>query len=195
MSTDNIIKQMEFIKTADQLKQVIRRNYLIDGSRLENSAEHSWHAALTALLLVEYANEPVDIDKVIRMLLIHDVVEIIAGDTPMYEVDDETEQTEWENEAAETLFGMLPMEQGVSLNAMWHEFEARQSPEACYAKAIDRFMPLFANFESGGKAWYIARVSAERLRQINSIVIDGSKQLWEMGEALIDEAISNGLVQ
>ena len=195
MSRDNIIKQLDFIKTADQLKQVIRRNYLIDGSRLENTAEHSWHAALAALLLVEYANEPVNIDKVIRMLLIHDLVEIIAGDTPMYEVDDATEQTERENEAAETLFGMLPLEQGVSFNSLWHEFEARQSPEARYAKAIDRFMPLYSNFESGGKAWYIARVSTERLRQINSIIIDGSKLLWEVGEGLIDEAISNGMVQ
>ncbi len=195
MDEDKLLKILDFVKNADQLKQVIRRNYLMDGSRLENTAEHSWHVALAALLLVDTANTNVDIDKVIKMLLMHDLVEIIAGDTPMYEVEACEEQEEREAEAAETLFGMLPQEQRDLMKALWLELETRQTPEACYAKAIDRLMPLMLNFENASKAWYPAKVSAKRLKELNEIVADGSKQLWEVGEKIISEAVAKGFVQ
>lgn len=185
-------KQLEFIKEADKLKTVIRRNYLLDGSRFENTAEHSWHAALTAFILKDQANHPVIIDKVIRMLLFHDVIEIKAGDTCMFYPEDEIGQHEREEAAADELFGMLPSDQGEELRNLWLEFEERETPEAKFAKAIDRFMPMLANYESGGKAWKDEHVSAARLREINAIIKDGCVSLWELTQEMIDGGLKNG---
>lgn len=188
----NFQKQLEFIKVADKLKTVIRRNYLLDGSRFENTAEHSWHAALTAFMLKDQANHPVNIDKVVQMLLFHDVIEIKAGDTCMFYPEAEIGQHEREVEAADALFGMLPSEQGEELRNLWLEFEARETPEAKFAKAIDRFMPMLANFESGGQAWKDEHVSAARLREINAIIKDGCVSLWELTQNMIDDGLKDG---
>ena len=192
---NDFLSQLDFIKEADKLKTVIRRNYLLDGSRFENTAEHSWHAALTAFILQDQSNQPVNIDRVIKMLLFHDVIEIKAGDTCMFYLEAEVGQYEREVAAADELFGMLPSDQGDELRNLWLEFEARETPEAKYAKAIDRFMPMLANYESGGKAWQDEHVSAARLREINAIIKDGCKSLWEMTQEMIDDAVSKGLCE
>jgi putative hydrolase of HD superfamily len=192
---NDFLRQLEFIKEADKLKSVIRRNYLLDGSRFENTAEHSWHAALTAFILKDQANHPVNIDKVIRMLIFHDVIEIKAGDTCMFYPEAEIWQYEREVAAADELFGMLPSDQGDELRNLWLEFEERETPEAKFAKAIDRFMPMLANYESGGKAWKDEHVSAARLREINAIIKDGCVSLWKLTQDMIDDAVVKGLVE
>ena len=189
---NDFLSQLDFIKEADKLKTVIRRNYLLDGSRFENTAEHSWHAALTAFILQDQSNQPVNIDRVIKMLLFHDVIEIKAGDTCMFYPEAEIGQHERELEAADELFGMLPSGQGDELRSLWLEFEARETPEAKYAKAIDRFMPMLANYESGGKIWKDEHVTAERLREINEIIKDGCKSLWEITRDMTDDGVKNG---
>jgi len=171
---------LSLVKELDKLKQVVRRNYLLDASRSENTAEHSWHAALSALLLQEFANEPVDIFKVVRMLLVHDVVEIEAGDTYLYDTAAEAGQAERELAAAQNIFGMLPGEEGDQYLQLWLEFEERETPEAKFAKAIDRFMPMMLNYESGGKSWKENEVSRARILEINKIVADGSEALWHL---------------
>lgn len=191
----NFLRQLEFIKEADKLKTVIRRNYLLDGSRLENTAEHSWHAALTAFLLIDQSNQPVIIDKVVKMLLIHDVIEIRAGDTCMFYPEAEIGQHERELVAADELFGMLPSDQRDELQNLWLEFETRETTDAKFAKAIDRFMPMLANYESGGKAWKDEHVTAKRLREINEIIKDGSVSLWKMTQQMIEDAVSRGLCE
>jgi putative hydrolase of HD superfamily len=186
--------QLEFVREVDRLKQVIRRNYLMDGSRAENTAEHSWHAALTAFILQEHANQPVDICRVGKMLLIHDVIEVEAGDTYIYDPTATADQEERELAAAHNLFGMLPEGQGSDLLACWLEFEARQTAEARFAKAIDRFMPMFANYESGGKSWLEHGISKARMLEINHIIADGSETLWQEAQRMIGDAAERGLL-
>lgn len=187
-------KQLAFIKELDKLKLVIRQNYLRDGSRPENTAEHSWQAALSAFILQSYANQPVDICKVGKMLLIHDVVEIEAGDTYIYDTLAAQDQEERELKAAHNLFGMLPTEQANEFLQLWLEFEARQNPEAKFAKAIDRFMPMLANYESRGKSWLEHNVSKARMLEINAIIADGSNTLWEEAQRMIADAVDRGLL-
>jgi len=188
----DFLNQLEFIKEADKLKTVIRRNYLLDGSRFENTAEHSWHAALTAFILQDQSNQPVNIDRVVKMLLFHDVIEIKAGDTCMFYPEAEIGQHKREAEAADALFGMLPSDQREELRNLWFEFEERETPEAKFAKAIDRFMPMLANYESGGKVWEEEHVTSERLREINEIIKDGCTSLWEITQEMTDDGVKNG---
>ena len=183
---------IDFIAYIDQLKSVIRRNGLHDGSRAENTAEHSWHAALSAQVLAPFANEPVDVDKVSRMLLIHDLVEIEAGDTFIYDEDSAALQENAELKAAEEVFGRLPVEQGEVLKALWNEFEARQTPEAKFAKAIDRFMPLFSNANNTGYSWMPHKISRQQVVDRCWIIREGSEKLWELTEKLLDEGVKNG---
>lgn len=195
MMNVNIISQLQFVKELDKLKQVIRRNYLHDASRTENTAEHSWHAALTAYILQEHANYSVDICRVGKMLLIHDVVEIQAGDTYIYDTAASEGQDERESEAAHKLFGMLPSDQAQEYLQLWLEFEARQTPDAKYAKAIDRFMPMLANYESGGISWVEHGVRRERMLELNQIIADGSTALWEEVIRMIADADARSLLQ
>jgi putative hydrolase of HD superfamily len=183
---------IDFIAYIDQLKSVIRRNGLHDGSRAENTAEHSWHAAMSAQVLAPFANEPVDVDKVSRMLLIHDLVEIEAGDTFIYDEGSAALQEEAELKAAEEVFGRIPAEQGQSLKALWEEFEARETPEAKFAKAIDRFLPLFSNARNTGYSWMPYKLSRKQVVDRCWIIQEGSQKLWELTEKLLDESIKNG---
>ena len=153
-------KQVEFIKAIDSLKSVQRKTYLIDQSRFENSAEHSWAVSTFALVLGEYAPEGTDVFKVIRMLLIHDIVEIDAGDTLLYDEAHTESKREREVVAAERLFGLLPKEQAVEFRELWEEFEAEETVEAVFAAGIDRLIPLVHNISTGGRAW---RVNVGRL--------------------------------
>ncbi len=183
---------IDFISYIDQLKKVIRKNALHDGSRGENTAEHSWHAALSALLLHQYANQPVDVNKVIQMLLIHDLVEIEAGDTFVYDQPKVIFQEKVEAKAARTVFCQLPNEQGQRLKTLWEEFEARETPEAKFAKAIDRFLPLYSNIFTKGYSWQPYNVSLPQVREIASIIEDGSIKLWHLVEKMLDDAVQEG---
>lgn len=188
-------QDLAFVAYIDRLKNVIRVNGLFDGSREENTAEHSWHAALTALILAPYADEPVDVDRVIRMLLVHDLIEIEAGDTFAY-ADPEVlaQQEALEIEAAEVVFGQVSSPLNEELRALWDEFEARISPEAKFAKAIDRFMPLFSNIQNGGEIWKQRGVKLAQVRQNIAIIREGSTRLADIAENLAVDAARQGIL-
>ncbi|MET2972226.1 HD domain-containing protein [Vibrio harveyi] len=190
---ERLEKQLALLIELDQLKSVLRRTRVksADG-RLENSGEHSWHVALMAVLMQEHANAPVDIARVMKMLLIHDVVEIDAGDTFVYDVAASKEQEEKEFRAAQRLFGMLPSDQGEELLALWHEFEAAQSNDAKYAKALDRLIPMLLNYHNDGQSWKENGVTRKQALTINKRIEFGSVTLWDKAKELIEDATENG---
>ena len=158
-------QQIDFLVEIDKLKKVLRQTWLLDQSRYENDAEHSWHIAMAAMLFLEYADDPqVDLLRVIKMLLVHDLVEIDAGDTYAYDEKACLDQPEREQKAAERIFGLLPPDQSAEFRGLWEEFEARQTPEARYAAALDRFQPLLHNYRTGGRAWLDHAVTSDRVR-------------------------------
>ena len=193
--TSSTTRLIDFISYVDQLKSVIRKNGLHDGSRSENTAEHSWHAALSALLLVPYANESVDINKVTRMLLIHDLVEIEAGDTSVYDKDGVALQEQAEKHAAEIVFNKLPEDIANDLRQLWDEFETRQTPEAKFAKAIDRFLPLLSHYKNDGISWQSLDITANEVLDICSLIGDGSEVLWQQVQEMIDECVDKGILR
>ncbi|HCG7931315.1 TPA: HD domain-containing protein [Vibrio parahaemolyticus] len=186
-------KQLALLIELDKLKSVLRRTRVKSAEgRLENSGEHSWHVALMAVLMEEHANAPVDICRVMKMLLIHDVVEIDAGDTFVYDTAASKEQAEKEIKAAERLFGMLPIDQGQELLALWQEFEAAQSDDAKYAKALDRLIPMLLNYHNNGQSWKENSVTREQALTINKRIEFGSVTLWDKAKELIEEATEKG---
>ncbi|HCG6968944.1 TPA: HD domain-containing protein [Vibrio parahaemolyticus] len=186
-------KQLALLIELDKLKSVLRRTRVKSAEgRLENSGEHSWHVALMAVLMEEHANAPVDICRVMKMLLIHDVVEIDAGDTFVYDTAATKEQAEKEIKAAERLFGMLPTDQGQELLALWLEFEAAQSDDAKYAKALDRLIPMLLNYHTNGQSWKENSVTREQALTINKRIEFGSVTLWDKAKELIEEATEKG---
>ncbi|HCE1828641.1 TPA: HD domain-containing protein [Vibrio parahaemolyticus] len=186
-------KQLALLIELDKLKSVLRRTRVKSAEgRLENSGEHSWHVALMAVLMEEHANAPVDICRVMKMLLIHDVVEIDAGDTFVYDTAATKEQAEKETKAAERLFGMLPIDQGQELLALWQEFEAAQSDDAKYAKALDRLIPMLLNYHNNGQSWKENSVTREQALTINKRIEFGSVTLWDKAKELIEEATEKG---
>ncbi|WP_319537261.1 HD domain-containing protein [uncultured Vibrio sp.] len=190
---DRLEKQLKLLIELDQLKSVLRRTRVKSGEcRLENSAEHSWHVALMAVLMEEHANFPVDIGRVMKMLLIHDVVEIDAGDTFVYDTVASKEQAEKEIKAAERLFGMLPSEQGKELLALWHEFEAARTDDAKYAKALDRLIPMLLNYHNSGQSWQEHGVTREQALTINKRIEFGSVTLWDKAKEMIEDATDKG---
>ncbi|WP_273993160.1 HD domain-containing protein [Vibrio parahaemolyticus] len=190
---DRLEKQLTLLIELDKLKSVLRRTRVKSAEgRLENSGEHSWHVALMAVLMEEHANAPVDICRVMKMLLIHDVVEIDAGDTFVYDTAATKEQAEKEIKAAERLFGMLPTEQGQELLALWLEFEAAQSDDAKYAKALDRLIPMLLNYHTNGQSWKENSVTREQALTINKRIEFGSVTLWDKAKELIEEATEKG---
>ncbi|OOQ77913.1 HD domain-containing protein [Vibrio parahaemolyticus] len=190
---DRLEKQLALLIELDKLKSVLRRTRVKSAEgRLENSGEHSWHVALMAVLMEEHANAPVDICRVMKMLLIHDVVEIDAGDTFVYDTATSKEQAEKEIKAAERLFGMLPTDQGQELLALWQEFEAAQSDDAKYAKALDRLIPMLLNYHNNGQSWKENSVTREQALTINKRIEFGSVTLWDKAKELIEEATEKG---
>lgn len=179
----------------DRLKRVIRRNYNADGSRLENTAEHSWQISLMALTLAEHADETVDPQRVVKMLLIHDLVEIDAGDTYLYSNGDVRERERKEQQAAERIFGILPEDQRSEYRQLWDEFEAKESPEARFAKAIDRLMPILNNFYSEGRSWIENDISHEQVIEKCKGIAQGSENLWEFALQIIDEGKDKGYLR
>lgn len=188
-------QQLSFILEIDKLKTVIRQSLLIDMSRRENSAEHSWHLAMMAAVMSEYAIEPVDMLHAIKMLLVHDVVEVDAGDTFAYDTAGYTDKDEREQKAAERIFGLLPAEQGSELRALWEEFEARSTAESKYANALDRLQPLLHNSRTQGGTWRIHNVTKDKvLKRMEPIKI-GMPEVYPMVEKIIEEACQAGWIK
>lgn len=188
----DLVARLRFVLEADALKTVLRRNSLTDGSRRENTGEHSWYISLMAMVLAPYANVPVDIGRVIEMLLVHDIVEIDAGDTFVYDAEARTHKEELEQRAADRLFAMVPGVDGSRLRARWDEFEAGATPEARFAHSVDRLAPLLLNHANRGELWTEYGITAERVADYNAHIADGSDDLWAAARALIDDATANG---
>jgi len=186
--TDRLKQQIEFIIAIDQLKDVLRRTYVMSGDRLENSAEHSWQLAVMGLTLAEHANEPVDPMRVVKMVLVHDIVEIDAGDTYCYDANAELDKAEREQRAADRIFGILPADQAREFRALWEEFEARQTPDARFGAALDRLMPILHNYHTGGRSWREHGIHRSQVIARNRHSAEGSEALWDMARALIEDA-------
>ncbi|MCK5806005.1 MAG: HD domain-containing protein [Lentisphaeria bacterium] len=196
MTSERLSKQLEFIVELDLLKGVGRQSYVLGGARKENTAEHSWHVAVMALLLVEYARERVDPCRVVKMLLLHDVVEIDAGDTFLYDKAGNASKAAREGEAADRIFGLLPDDSAVELRALWEDFEAAETADARFAAAIDRFLPLFHNCLSNGMSWAEHGIRRAQVEQhIRPAIERGAKGLWERAEVMLDEAVAKGILK
>jgi putative hydrolase of HD superfamily len=194
MELKRLEQQIRFIVEIDKLKTVRRRTYVIDEHRSENTAEHSWHIAVMAMILAEYANEKIDVTKVVKMALVHDIVEIDAGDTFMYDTVGALDKAEREQRAAERIFNLLPPDQAVEMRALWEEFEARQSAEARFAAAMDRLTPQLQNFNTNGGSWKDHAISRERVIDRNRTMGEGSADLWEFTQRLLDRAVEKGIL-
>lgn len=180
-------KQMKFIYEIDKVKKIIRKTKIFDGSRHENDAEHSWHLAIMALVLNEHSNKVIDVFKVIKMVLIHDMVEIDAGDTIVYDIDKRQKEKE-ELKCADRIFGLLPDDLRDDFFALWQEFEERTTPEAKFAAAIDRAEPIIQDYYNEGYSWRKHDISKEQVIEVNGYKIeDGLKTLWDHIKSLIDE--------
>jgi putative hydrolase of HD superfamily len=180
-SASRINAQFAFLTEADRLKSVLRATKLCDGSRFENTGEHSWHVALYALVMAEHAAKPVDISRVIKMMLIHDLVEIDAGDTPIHSAAARNlaQQDVIEKIAADRIFGLLPADQAVEFRALWDEFEAAETDDAVFAKSIDRVQPVISNLETGGQSWVEYNVTRDQVEaRVGAKVSRGAPALW-----------------
>jgi putative hydrolases of HD superfamily len=190
-----LLQQIEFIKEIDKIKYILRRTKLINSNRRENDAEHSWHLAVMAMILAEHANEPVDVLKVIKMVLIHDIVEIDTGDIFMFDTTRSHTNTDEERKAARRIFGMLPTAQAEELLALWEEFEAAESNEARFAKALDRLEPLLQNASNEGGTWDEYDVKYDREYRVQQQIADSSDLLWCYAEQLINDCVEQGILK
>ena len=190
--TQRLEQQIAFLNEADKLKQIIRGTTLCDASRYENSAEHSWHLTLYALVLADQAGPDVDITRVIKMLILHDLVEIDAGDNPIFGTHDTAQAAKDETAAAERLFGLLPNDLRDDLRATWEEFEAAQTPSAQFAKSLDRFQPPMQNLASGGGSWIEYKVSEQMVAdRVGSKIAVGAPALWQFARSKIAAFFAN----
>ncbi len=189
-NTGRLARQIAFLLEIDKLKSILRQTYLVNEPRHENSAEHSWHLAMAALILAEHANEPVDSLRVLKMLLVHDIVEIDAGDTYVYAV--QTEKAALEEAAAERVFGLLPEDQRSEVRGLWEEFEARETPDAKFAAGLDRIMPILHNYHTEGRSWRAHGITRSQVLARNGHTAAGSEVLWEYILTLIDDATAKG---
>lgn len=193
MTPSSLDRQLAFLREIDRLKSIVRLSPLIDRSRRENSAEHSWHLAMYALVLAEHAAEPVDIQRVVKMLLIHDIVEIDAGDVPFHVPETHAGQGERERLAAERLFGLLPDDQAAEFRALWDEFEAAASPEARFAKALDRFQPMLHNAATDGGTWVECQVTLEQVEaRCRPPIERGAPALWAAAAEMAEGHFGKG---
>jgi putative hydrolase of HD superfamily len=186
-------QQLAFILEIDKLKSILRQTPITSSERrLENSAEHSWHLAVMAALLAEYAPSAVDTLRVTRMLLVHDIVEIDAGDTFAYDAEGYSDKEERERLAADRLFGLLPADQGAELRALWDEFEAAATPESRFANALDRLQPLLLNSRTGGGSWSNHHVTRAQVLTRMEPIRTGAPELWSVVTAIVDDASARG---
>jgi putative hydrolases of HD superfamily len=185
-------EQLTFLVEIDRLKTIVRQSPLAAAERRENDAEHSWHLAMMVIVLAEYSDEEIDVGHTVQLVLVHDLVEIYAGDTPLYDDAAAVDQRERETEAAGKLFPILPADQAERLRALWDEFEERRTPEARFAKAVDRLQPLLLSWMARGRTWRGWGATADEVRARNSPIGDGSAALWKAGRRLIDEGEARG---
>lgn len=194
MDNERLERQIRFILEADKMKNICRQTLVLHEDRAENDAEHSWHLALMAFLLAEYSNEPVDVCKVMKMVLVHDIVEIDAGDTYCYDTDGNKTKREREEKAADRLFGLLPDDQGKEMRELWEEFERCDTAESKFAAALDRMQPLMLNYTKGGISWKTHNVKYPQVIGRNEKTHEGSEELWSFAKSLLDEAKKSGIL-
>ena len=193
MENARLAQQIRFIVEVDKLKNIFRQTFVTGSRRHENDAEHSWHLCLMVIVLAEHANTPqVDVLRVLKMLLIHDIVEIDAGDTFAYDTARMADQHEREAVAADRLFGLLPADQCAEFRALWDEFEARTTPEAKFAAAMDRFQPMLLNCLTEGAAWKMHGITSDRVIARNRHIEDGAAEVWTHAATMIAEAVAAG---
>lgn len=192
---DRLTRQLDFAAEAGRLKGVLRQTMLTDPARRENSAEHSWHLTVMALALAEHAPPGTDIGTVIRMLVLHDLVEVDAGDLSVYAADAaQHRQHDAERAAAGRIFALLPPDQAAALRQVWDQFEERASPEARFARALDRLQPMLENFRAGGGTWQAQAVTADRVLEKVALIEDGSPALGRYARELIAQAVRDGML-
>ena len=197
--TDNfderLERQLAFMMACEPLKTVLRRSPVLKAGRKENSAEHSWHVALMAWFLAEHADEPVDVGKVIVMMLVHDLGEVDAGDVFVYDKALRDAHHAAERAGVERLATLLPDDQGGAMLELWEEFEAGETSEARYARALDRLQPMLLNYHSEGEAWREHDIHEPQVVEINSAIADGSERLWSRAKKLISDAVKQGFLK
>jgi putative hydrolase of HD superfamily len=191
---ERLQSQLAFIAEIDKMKTIHRLTLLMDKSRCETDAEHSWHVAAAALILKEYAAEEINADRVIQMALVHDLVEIYAGDTPAYDTQGYLSKTERERDAADKIFAILPSIQGQDIRALWEEFEKMETPDAKFAAALDRLMPLISNHFTEGHTWAENNVREEQIYSRMDVIRTAAPKLWPYVQGVIDEGIEKGYV-
>lgn len=195
MQSNSLSKQVSFIKEIDKIKYIQRKTKLFNSDRLENDAEHSWHLAMMTIVLADHSDTPIDVLKVIKMVLIHDIVEIDAGDTFIYDTQKSHTNTDNERIAAQRIFGLLPKEQADELIAIWEEFEEGKTNEAKFAKSMDRFEPLLQNTSNNGGTWKEFDVDYEKVYEKKKVIKAGSSSLWNYAEDLINESVDKGILK
>ena len=195
LNNQRLEQQVAFLERLDLLKQVLRQNLVMDESRRENSAEHSWHAATMVMVLSEYAPQAMDQGRVQQMLLLHDVVEIVAGDTFCFDVEGNKDKEERERRAADQVFGLLPLDQNRALRALWDEFEAGLTVEARFANSLDRFQVLLQNVNTRGGTWRIHNIDKARVIQRMLPIKQGIPALWPLVESYIEKACEQGVLR
>ncbi len=195
MTISRLTQQIQFIIEIDQLKQVLRQTLLNDGSRRENSAEHSWHLAMMVIVLAEYAPQGVTLLSAIKMVLVHDLVEIDAGDTFCYDVQGNESKAQREAQAALRLFGLLPADQASELRSLWEEFEAQETPTAKFAAALDRIQPLLHNQQNRGGTWLIHGITRDQVMKRMAPVETGAPELWLFVQQVIEDCVAAGYLK
>ena len=195
MQTNDLQKQIAFIKEIDKVKYIQRKSRLFNSDRRENDAEHSWHLAMMVIVLAEHSNKPIDVLKVLKMVLIHDIVEIDAGDTFIYSTTENHTNTDEELVAAKRIFGLLPDKQAEELIAIWEEFEEGKTDEAKFAKSMDRFEPLLQDAVNDGGSWMEYDVPYQNVYDVNKIIKNGSTTIWSYAENLINESVDKGFLK
>ena len=196
MDVNRLEQQMRFLVEVDKMKSVYRRTILIDKTRRESDAEHSWHFALMAMLLAEYADpEKVDCARVIRMALVHDLIEIYAGDTFAYDVQGNQDKRQRETEAADKLFALLPEDQAAEIRALWEEFDAMETPDAQYAAAIDRLQPFLNNYLPQGHTWGLGGVKSAQVYERMDPIRVALPEVWPFVDKRIQESIEKGYLE
>ncbi len=191
---DRLEKQLAFLLEIDRQKEIIRQTYLADGSRRESDAEHAWHLAVMCMLLSEYANDAIDVARTMKMLLVHDLVEIDAGDTYAYDAKGNETKGAREQKAADRIFGMLPEDQGAELRGLWDEFEAMETPEAKFANALDKIQPVLLTDQAQGKSWREHGVRKSQIMGRNERTHEGSEILWERIRQIIEKNVEAGFI-
>ena len=195
MDRERFRRQIEFILEIDREKNIVRQTHLTGHGRREDDAEHAWHLAMMTLLLSEYANEPIDTGKTVAMVLVHDLVEIYAGDTYAYDTEGKKSQKERETRAADKLFGILPEDQENEFRSLWEEFEAYETQEARFAHTMDNFQPMLLNNSNGGADWAEHGIARSQVLERNRKTGTGSEEIWEYMSRILDENVKKGTLR